>query len=388
MSTSVWISLRLEVTEVCIRQILTHQSSPGECGSPERCSRGLVSPPNAWVAVPFEQELGTRQTTLSDVVEGLSRSLRKSLKELPGSLATERIKRARHEERARDMRVVDPEQLLDRVVIEGTGASSSCDGAGNEQEATGRPVAISEPQPRPTEPSVGDDQPPKEQSDDADMADPDSDRRRPRESLGEERETKRVRINVFDGEESDEWAETEEEWVRIHRRPRRELFSLHDSQGVTQEARSMRPGDASRSATRGTGSTRFRKSWGVLSDLKSENREHREEDNFLPDVNGGILDLRPTSQQGNRWNLSDRKDQRKILWLVRKKHPKLIIGCGNCILFCTVLHHEQIRRGTWFLHDLSGNASKLSIPCMIRLECRHVSSTRLVTQETGVTENE
>ena len=42
---------------------------------------------------------------------------------------------------------------------------------------------MSEPQPRPAEPSVGDGQPPREQSDDADMADPDSDRRRPRESL-------------------------------------------------------------------------------------------------------------------------------------------------------------------------------------------------------------
>ena len=121
-----------------------------------------------------------------------------------------------------------------------------------------------------------------------------------------------------------------------------------------------------------TGSTRFRKSLGVLSDHKSENREHREtcssdieqtqpleEDDFLLDVNGGILDLR------------NRKDQRKILWLFRKKHPKLVIGCGKCILFCTVLYHVQIRRGAWFLHDLSGNASKLSLPCMIRLECRH-----------------
>ena len=61
------------------------------------------------------------------------------------------------------MRVVDPEQLPDHVVIEGTGASSSRDGAGNEQEATGRPVAVSEPQPRPAESSVGDDQPPREQ---------------------------------------------------------------------------------------------------------------------------------------------------------------------------------------------------------------------------------
>ena len=128
------------------------------------------------------------------------------------------------------MSVEDPEQRPDREVIEGTGASSSRDGAGNEQDVTGRPVAMSEPQPRPAEPSVGDDQAPREQSDDADMTDPDSDRRRPRESLGEERQIKRVRINVFDGEESDEWVETGEEWVRIHRRPRRDLFSLHDAQ--------------------------------------------------------------------------------------------------------------------------------------------------------------
>ena len=136
--------------------------------------------------------LGTRQTTLSDVAKGLSTNSRRSLKEPPGSLATERVRiqRARHEERARDMRVEDPEQRPDREVIEGTGASSSRDGAGNEQEAAGRPVAMSESQPRPAEPSVGDDQPPREHSGDADMADPDSDRRRPRESLGEERETK------------------------------------------------------------------------------------------------------------------------------------------------------------------------------------------------------
>ena len=83
---SVWISLRLEVTEVRIRQKLTHQSSPGECASPG----GLVSPPNVWVAVPFEQELGTLQTTLSAVAKGLSKNSRGSLKELPKSLATER----------------------------------------------------------------------------------------------------------------------------------------------------------------------------------------------------------------------------------------------------------------------------------------------------------
>ena len=67
---------------------------------------------------------------------------------------------------------------------------------------------MSEPQPRPAEPSGGD-QLPKEQSDDADVADPDSDRRRPRESLGEERGINRVRINVLDGEKSDEWVDKE-----------------------------------------------------------------------------------------------------------------------------------------------------------------------------------
>ena len=130
--------------------------------------------------------MGTRQTTRSDVAKGLSRSLRRSLKELPGSLATERerLKRARHEEPARDMRVEDPEQGPDRDVIEGTGASCSRDGAGNDQESMGRPVAML---------VTGGD---------------------PESRLGGERETKRVRINVFDGEERDEWVETEEEWVR------------------------------------------------------------------------------------------------------------------------------------------------------------------------------
>ena len=60
------------------------------------------------VAVPFEQKLGTLQTRLIDVAKRLSRSLRRSLKEFPGSLATESIKRARHEERARDMTGEDP----------------------------------------------------------------------------------------------------------------------------------------------------------------------------------------------------------------------------------------------------------------------------------------
>ena len=53
------------------------------------------------------------------------------------------------------------------------------------------------------------------------MMHPESDRRT--------RETKRLRINVFDGEESDEWVEAEQELVRIHRHHRRDLFSPHDS---------------------------------------------------------------------------------------------------------------------------------------------------------------
>ena len=58
----------------------------------------------------------------------------------------ERIRRARHEGRARDMRIEDPDQRLDREVIEGSGASSSRVGAGNEQEVTAKTVAMSEPQ--------------------------------------------------------------------------------------------------------------------------------------------------------------------------------------------------------------------------------------------------
>ena len=184
----------------------------------------------------------------------------------------------------------------------------------------------------------------------------------------EERETKRVRINVLDGEESDEWVETEEEWVRIHRRPRRDLFSPHDSQGgpmlsdISKIRESIvcstdggdwrivdrwddkgsenhehmetcsrrdkeKPQDLPRERT---GSTRFRKSWGVLSDHQSENREHREScSSDIEQMQPLAEDLRPTSQQGNRWNLRNRQDQREILWLIRKKHPKLVIGCGK-----------------------------------------------------------
>ena len=117
-----------------------------------------------------------------------------------------------------------------------------------------------------------------------------------------------------------------------------------------------------------TGSTRFRKPWW---EVLSEQTQPPAEDDFPPDVKGEILDLRPNAQQGKRWNLRDRKDQREILWQIRKKCPKLVIGCGKCVLFCTVLYHEQIRRGARFLHDLSGDASQLPLPCMVRSEYRH-----------------
>ena len=80
-----------------------------------------------------------------------------------------------------------------------------------------------------------------------------------------------------------------------------------------------------------------------------------------------IFDLIRNNAQ--RWNLSDRKDQRKNMWLIRKKRPKLVIEYDKCTLFCTVLCHEQIRRRAWLLHDLSDSALQLSLPCMILLEC-------------------
>ena len=142
-----------------------------------------------------------------------------------------------------------------------------------------------------------------------------------------------------------------------------------------------------------TGSTKFRKSWGVSSEqtqpLQQRSRvgsafigtpmrdtasHFEEEAKFEIDLRaeGDILDLRPTSQQGKRWDFRNQKDQRGILWLIRKKRPKLVIGYGKSILFCTVLYHEQIRRGAWFLHDFSGNAfAALSLSYVMRLECRH-----------------
>ena len=145
------------------------------------------------------------------------------------------------------------------------------------------------------------------------MSDPESDRRRPRESVVEERETKRVRIDVLDGEESGEWVEAEEEWVRIHRRPRGDLFSPHDSQdgpklsdisnrrestvcstdeGERRIVDRWRDKETSQDLSQEwTGSTRFRKSWEEAERTKRSPAE----DDLSRDAKGDILDLRPTS---------------------------------------------------------------------------------------------
>ena len=114
MSTSVWISLRQDGTGVRIRQMLTHQSSPGECASVGRCLSGLVSTLNVLGCRAIRTRIGYVQTTLS-----LERNEQEFEKESEGASKVARDRaRIMQEERARDMR------------IEGTGASSSRDGSG------------------------------------------------------------------------------------------------------------------------------------------------------------------------------------------------------------------------------------------------------------------
>ena len=91
------------------------------------------------------------------------------------------------------------------------------------------------------------------------------------ESRSGRKETKRVRINVFDGEESDEWVETEQEWVRIHCRPRRDLFSPHDSQGGPELSDISKRRESNVCSTDG-GEWRVVDRWG---DKESENHKHQ-----------------------------------------------------------------------------------------------------------------
>ena len=97
------------------------------------------------------------------------------------------------------------------------------------------------------------------------------------------------------------------------------------------------------------------------------------------------------------------KDQREVLWLIREKRPKLVIGAGSkggnssqrkCrrryVLLCAVLCHEQSRRGARFSHRSQWR-------CMADLPWVHgargvqacwMSSTCKVTQEADGTQNE
>ena len=89
---------------------------------------------------------------------------------------------------------------------------------------------------------------------------------------------------------------------------------------------------------------KIQKVLGVLSDHKSESREHREtcsgdieqvrpleEDDFLLDVNGGFHDLRP-SHFGARQQVEPQKSERSAqnFGMIRNKHPKLVIRWGIC----------------------------------------------------------
>ena len=76
------------------------------------------------------------------------------------------------------------------------------------------------------------------------------------------------------------------------------------------------------------------KSWEALT----EQTKSPAEGDLSLDVKGEILDFRPTSQQGNRRNPGDPKDQRNIV-ADPQEAPKLVIGYGRSILFCTVLYH-------------------------------------------------
>ena len=202
----------------------------------------------------------------------------------------------------------------------------------------------------------------------------------------------------------DEWVKAEEEWARIHRRQKkRDLFSLHDSQGGPRfrgKSRKRREStmqtdggerrivarckekETSQDLPENRRSSRFRKSWEVLSDQKEATS--RVTSRGMCWVTSWTFD--PHHSNAKKKNLSDTKDQRDILWLVSEKRPKLVFGSGMCMLFWTVLYHLQIKRRAWFLHDLGGDASQLSLPCMIRMVCM-ISSTRSVAQDRGDTES-
>ena len=186
-----------------------------------------------------------------------------------------------------------------------------------------------------------------------------SDPQRPRVSV-EGRATKRVRFNVLGGEERRQ--ETEEEWVRIYRSPQRDLFFRHDSQGGPKLSDISKRRESRVCSTDGGERRivdRFRKSWEVLS----YQTKPPAEGDLSRDVKGD-----PLRSKAKGGTLAIHVICAKVVADPREA-PE---ACHRimCILFCTVLYLEQIRRRAWFLHDLSGGASQLCLPCMMRLECR------------------
>ena len=130
--------------------------------------------------------------------------------------------------------------------------------------------------------------------------------------------------------------------------------------------------DVSRSASGVDRKHKRQKVMGRGVRVLGEQTQPPAEDDFLADVNGGILDLRPTSHPGKRWNLSCREVPREILWLIRKKRLKLVIGYGRCILFCTVLYMSRSGEepGSCTI-SVATHRSSLSLLRMTRMECRH-----------------
>ena len=127
---------------------------------------------------------------------------------------------------------------------------------------------------------------------------------------------KRVRFNVLDGENigerralrdpelvtDDEWVETGEKWVRVHRRRLDELRAVDNWR--EEEMKQNSPHEW-------TGITRFRKAWRKLYDQPGEPGEGVE-----------ILDFRLASHHGKRWNLNDPRDQREVLVLGPREAPE------------------------------------------------------------------
>ena len=114
---------------------------------------------------------------------------------------------------------------------------------------------------------------------------------------------------------------------------------------------------------------------------------------------GVALDLRTADAEGRRWDFDDPEVCRRALDLVRATKPRLLIGSPDCtafsnlqnlskgrrdpvvvkalwerackhLEFCTLLYHEQLRRGDLFVHEHPSSASSWKQECMQRLGSR------------------